>query len=52
MGCFVPFLLPATLKVVCRCRRTRSVERWLSEFGHGYKWNTLPERGTFGVDQE
>jgi hypothetical protein len=27
-------------------------KRWLAKFGHGYKWNTLPERGTFGVDQE
>jgi hypothetical protein len=29
-----------------------SGENWLAKFGHGYKWNTLPERGTFGVDQE
>jgi uncharacterized protein YbjT (DUF2867 family) len=30
----------------------RFIQRWLAKFGHGYKWNTLPERGTFGVDQE
>ena len=36
-----------------RLPRRRSVaERWLAKFGHCYKWNTLPERGTFGVDQE
>ncbi len=27
-------------------------ERWLVKFGHCYKWNILPDRGTFGVDQE
>jgi len=27
-------------------------KRWLAKFGHCYKWNILPERGTLGVDQE
>jgi hypothetical protein len=31
---------------------THHGQRWLAKFGHGYKWSTLPERGTFGVDQE
>ena len=29
-----------------------SNQRWLAKFGHRYKWRSLPERGTFGVDQE
>jgi len=27
-------------------------ERWLVKFGHVYKWNRLPESGTFVADQE
>jgi hypothetical protein len=27
-------------------------ERWPAKFGQRYKWKSLPERGTFGVNQE
>ena len=33
-------------------RSTGDKQRWLAKFGHRYKWRSLPERGTFGVDQE
>ena len=39
----------------CRERPRRAgarYQRWLAKFGHRYKWYSLPERGTFGVDQE
>jgi len=44
--------LTAVLRSGARRLLAQAIERWLAKFGHGYKWKTLPERGTFGVDQE
>jgi len=49
---FSPLVGSSLIAILSGFQQQDRIERWLAKFGHRYKWNILPERGTFGVDQE